>query len=398
MSKSRYSFFHKSNKIEVADIFRNNLNKLPKISQESWKVINSIISCRTAKLGGHVLKCDYCNYEEYSYNSCRNRHCPKCQTLKKVRWLEARESELLPVNYFHVVFTIPDILNPIALQNKNVVYKILFRSVKETLLQASETPKNLGAMIGFISILHTWGQNLNDHPHIHCVIPAGGISPSGNNWKSCKNKYFIHVKILSRLFRGKFNYYLKEAYNNNELNFFGNIKKLSITTNFLTIINEAYLKEWIVYVKKPFTGPKKVFDYLGRYTHRVAISNNRILGLKNGKVIFKWKDYRDNKQKIMSLDVKEFMRRFLLHVLPSGFVRIRFYGFLSNRVKNKNINKILSILNYSQNKVKKKNEDWQDLLKRVMGINVTICPKCQKGNFVSVDIISPDKKKYMDTS
>jgi hypothetical protein len=183
MSKSRYSFFHKSNKIEVADIFRNNLNKLPKISQESWKVINSIISCRTAKLGGHVLKCDYCNYEEYSYNSCRNRHCPKCQTLKKVRWLEARESELLPVNYFHVVFTIPDILNPIALQNKNVVYKILFRSVKETLLQASETPKNLGAMIGFISILHTWGQNLNDHPHIHCVIPAGGISPSGSHVK-----------------------------------------------------------------------------------------------------------------------------------------------------------------------------------------------------------------------
>ncbi|HEY0089212.1 MAG TPA: IS91 family transposase, partial [Candidatus Lokiarchaeia archaeon] len=323
------------NKIELADIFRKNIDKLPHIDIESWKVVNAIISCRTANLGGHVLKCDICGHEEYSYNSCRNRHCPKCQTLKKVKWLEAREDELLPVNYFHVVFTIPGFLNPIVLQNKKIAYDILFKSVKETLLESAKTGKNLGADIGFITILHTWGQNLMDHPHIHCVVPAGGISPSGNNWKSCRNNYFISIKILSKLFKGKFLDYLKKAFNSNELKFFGKIHNLKNKSCFQIIINRAYLKEWVVYAKKPFAGPKQVLDYIGRYTHRVAISNNRIHSMENDKVSFSWKDYsEDNKQKVMSLEVSEFMRRFLLHVLPKRFVRIRFFGFLANKVKN----------------------------------------------------------------
>jgi hypothetical protein len=381
----------KEHKIEIADIFRNNLNKLSAVSKDQWKVVNSIISCRTSKLGGHVLKCDACAHEEYSYNSCRNRHCPKCQTLKKVRWLEAREKELLPVNYFHVVFTIPSNLNPLTLQNKKTVYNILFRAVKETLIEAAKTKRNLGADIGLIGILHTWGQNLLDHPHIHCVIPAGGISASGNNWISCRNNYFISVKILSKLFQSKFLDYLKKAFNSNELTFFGKIKHLSTRSDFQKVIDIAYSTDWVVYAKKPFTGAKQVFDYIARYTHRVAISNNRILKMENSTVSFSWKDYSDdNKQKIMTLDTPEFMRRFLLHVLPDGFVKIRFFGFLANKVKNQKLEQIFKIFG-KKKPLKAEEESWSELLLRITGINVTVGPVCNKGNLIIIKDIKPTK-------
>src|SRR4030042_1953381 len=374
----------KIGKVELADIFRNNTDKLNNICGNSWKVVNAIINCRTEKLGGHVLKCDSCGHEQYSYNSCRNRHCPKCQTLKKIKWLEARKEELLPVNYFHVVFTIPGILNPAVLQNKKGTYNILFKSVKETLLESARTLKNLGADIGFIAILHIWGQNLMDPPNIHCVFPAGGISPSGNNWKSCRNNYFIPVKILSKLFKGKFLDYFKKAFINNELKFFGSIQNLNNKLDFQNIINIAYSKDWIVYAKKPFAGPMQVFDYIGRYTHRVAISNNRILKIENDTVSFSWKDYSDgNKQKLMTLDVKEFIRRFLLHILPEGFVRVRFFGFLSNRIKNYKINHIFKIMNKKRPKTKQK-KNWQELLLHITGIDFCSCHKCKNGNLVII--------------
>jgi len=385
-------------KIEIADIFRGNIDKLPEMHSELSQVVNSIIKCRTSALGGHVLKCDSCGHEEYSYNSCRNRHCPKCQTLKKMKWLEARKEELLPVPYFHVVFTMPSILNPIALQNKKVIYNILFKAVSETLQDAAKTPNNLGADIGFIAILHTWGQNLIDHPHIHCVVPAGGISPSGEKWKSCRGNYFIPVKILSKLLRGKFLDFLRKAYENMELQFFGNIQNLHNKNEFQKIIDKAYSTDWVVYAKKPFAGPEQVFDYLGRYTHRVAISNNRILKLEDGKVSFKWKDYTDdNKEKIMTLDVKEFMRRFLLHVLPKGFVKIRFFGFLSNRTKNDKINHIFKILKKKRTQKEKNQETWQELFLRITGIDACICSECKKGRLIVIREI-PNLNQFQDTS
>jgi hypothetical protein len=389
--RHNYCRLKKENKLEVADIFRNNLDKLSSVSKEQWRVINAIISCRTSKLGGHVLKCNVCSHEEYSYNSCRNRHCPKCQTLKKVRWLLAREKELLPVNYFHVVFTIASVLNPLTLQNKKTVYNILFKAVKETLLEAAKTKRNLGAHIGFIGILHTWGQNLLDHPHIHCVIPAGGISPSGNNWISCQNNYFIPVKILSKLFRGKFLDYLKNAFDNNEINFFGKIKYLSSQSDFQKIIDTAFSTSWVVYAKKPFAGAKQVFDYIARYTHRVAISNNRILKMEDDTVSFSWKDYSDdNQQKIMTVDTAEFMRRFLLHVLPDGFVKIRFFGFMANKVKSKKLEQIFKILGEEKPNETEK-ECWPELLFRITGIDFTVCPVCQKGNLIAIIDIKPTK-------
>jgi len=331
--------------IEVADIFRENLDKIGKISPEKWKVVNALISCRTAQLGGHVYRCDNCGHEIIAYNSCRNRHCPKCQGLARAKWLDNRMKELLPVEYFHVVFTIPDILNRTALCNKEVVYDILFRAVKETLLEASLNPKNIGARIGFLTILHTWGQNLLDHPHIHCVVPGGGLSDDGCSWISSKKGFLVSVKVLAKLFRGKFLDYLKRAFQDHKLHFYGENKELEMPRKFQKLIDQAYAKEWVVYVKKPFSGPKQVLQYLGKYTHRVAISNHRIIDVKDGRVIFKWRDYKDgNRMKTMSVSVEEFMRRFLLHVIPKGFVKIRFYGLLSNRNKKEMLIKCRELL------------------------------------------------------
>ncbi|MHA2497746.1 MAG: IS91 family transposase, partial [Candidatus Hodarchaeales archaeon] len=368
---------------EVADVFRENLDKLEKLSPQQWKVVNAILSCRTSRMGGHVYECNRCGHRINSYNSCRNRHCPKCQALARAKWLEERMAELLPVEYFHVVFTIPDFLNPLALCNKEVVYAILFRAVKETISESASNPKNLGARIGFLAILHTWGQNLLDHPHIHCVVPGGGLSPDGNKWISSPRGFFIHVKILAKLFRGKFLDYLKKAFGDGKLHFYGKHKQLESQASFQRLLDKAYSKEWVVYAKKPFAGPEQVLKYLGNYTHRIAISNHRIVDIEDGKIIFKWKDYRDGgKRKLMSLQVAEFMRRFLLHVIPKGFVRIRSYGFLSNRNKRKLLATCRELLLDSAEEGKKDEQEsgpWQQIIHSLTSEDPLLCPHCRQG-------------------
>ncbi|HDY90370.1 MAG TPA: IS91 family transposase [bacterium] len=380
--------------IEVADIFRDNLDKIGKISPEKWKVVNALTSCRTSRLGGHVYRCDNCGHEIILYNSCRNRHCPKCQGLARAKWLDNRMKELLPVEYFHVVFTMPDILNRTALCNKEVVYGILFRAVKETLLEASLNPKNIGARIGFLSILHTWGQNLLDHPHIHCVVPGGGLSDDGCSWISSKKGFLISVKILAKLFRGKVLDYLKQAFQDHKLHFYGENKELEMPKHFQKLIDQAYAKRWVVYVKKPFSGPKQLLQYLGKYTHRVAISNHRIIDVKDGRVIFKWRDYKDsNTMKTMSVSVQEFMRRFLLHVIPKRFVKIRFYGLLSNRNKKEMLIKCRAILHdaSSDDETAGNISDTEETSMTGLSENdYLVCPECQKGKMFIVMVIEPE--------
>ncbi len=330
---------------EVADVFRENTHFLHGISREQWKVVNAIINCRGPKLGGHKLVCRECGYEQISYNSCRNRHCPKCQASKQAQWVYERTQELLPIKYFHIVFTVPSALNALILQNKRLLYDVLFRAASETLQQAAENPKNLGAQIGFIAVLHTWSQNLMDHPHLHCIVTGGGIGRDTSKWIKCRDNFFLSVHILNRLFRGKYLHYLKKAYETGEVRFFGKLQTTGNTGEFSSLLNACYAKKWVVYAKKPFHDPLHVLKYIGRYTHRVAISNRRIIGFSGGNVSFIWKDYRNgNKRKVMTLAASEFMRRFLLHVLPQGFKRIRFYGILSNRYKNKSIESVRHML------------------------------------------------------
>jgi hypothetical protein len=293
--------------------------------------MSAIEACRTAALGGHVERCEDCAHTRIAYNSCRNRHCPKCQWRTAQAWLEAREAELLPVPYFHVVFTLPAEIGAIAYQNKAKVYGLLFKAAADALTTIAADPNHLGADIGFIGVLHTWGQNLDHHPHVHCIVPAGGISPDGQAWVRCRPNFFLPVRVLSRLFRRLFTERLKALHDAGELQFFGNLARLATARAFSAYLAPLRKCEWVVYAKRPFAGPGQVLSYLARYTHRVAISNSRILSLSDGKVSFRWKDYRqDGKAKVMRLAAGEFMRRFLLHVLPDGFHRIRHYGLFAN--------------------------------------------------------------------
>jgi hypothetical protein len=286
-----------------------------------------------AALGGHLDRCRQCGHEAISFNSCRSRHCPKCQTNARNKWLADREKELLPVPYVHVVFTIPHELSWLALQNKKVVYDLLFRASAATLLEVATDPKHLGAEIGFLSVLHTWGQNLQIHPHIHCVIPSGGLSPDHQHWIHPRYAFFLPVKVLGRVFRGKFTEGLKRAFHAAELTFPGRMKLLAGKKHFYAFLRTLFRKDWVVYAKPPFGGPAHVLQYLARYTHRVAISNHRIVNFADGKVTFGWKDYaHKNKQRLMTVTADEFLRRFLLHTLPHGFVRIRFCGTQSRSV------------------------------------------------------------------
>ncbi len=381
--------------IEVSNIFKEygeayrNKYKLP---LQHLKVMGAIENCRTSKLGGHVEVCDKCNHIKISYNSCRNRHCPKCQSLCKERWLENRMKDLMPIQYFHIVFTIPSELNALALQNKKLLYSILFKASSETLIELSRDYKHLGAEIGFISLLHTWGQNLMDHPHIHSIVTGGGLSLDSSKWVSCREDFFIHVKILSRVFRGKFLDCLKKLYYSNKLNFSGQISDLGSRQEFKILIDTLYKTEWVVYSKPPFKNPQHVLKYLANYTHKVAISNSRITDLKDDKVSFKWRDYKDNnKNKLMTLDAFEFIRRFLLHVLPNGFVKMRHYGILSNRNRKTKLEKCKNLLgvpaeNNLNSKVK---ETWQELLLRISKVDSRICPCCKKGYMVLTETIFP---------
>ena len=323
--------------LEVADIIRAQGERFIERSR-SWltwpqrKVLDAIARCRTAALGGHRDRCVRCGYRAISYNSCRNRHCPKCQTGARNRWLAERSKELLPVPYVHVVFTLPHQLGPLAYQNKRLVYRLLFQASAAALLEVAADPRHLGAEIGFLSVLHTWGQNLHHHPHVHCVIPSGGLSADHTCWIQPRYSFFLPIKILSRMFRGKFVAGLRRAFQEGQLGFYGDQTILQDPKKFRALLRSLFRQDWIVYAKPPFGGPEYVLHYLARYTHRVAISNHRLVALQNGQVTFRWKDYaHGNKKRMMTLTADEFLRRFLLHVLPKGFVRIRFFGFLANR-------------------------------------------------------------------
>lgn len=327
--------------LEVADIVRAQGNRFIEnhcrwIHWTHRKVLRAIARCRTAALGGHRDRCPRCGYRTISFNSCRDRHCPKCQSGARDKWIAARQNELLAVAYVHVVFTLPHPLCQLALQNKKVLYDLLFRASAETLLEVAADPKHLGAQIGFLSVLHTWGQNLLAHPHVHCLIPAGGLSPDHTRWIHPRYPFFLPVRVLGRVFRGKFVAGLKRRFHMGQLTFAGALKPLQQEKAFRSFLRPLFRQDWVVYAKPPFGGPHHVLGYLARYTHRVAITNHRLVAFQHDQVTFRWKDYaHGNKKRKMTLSAEEFLRRFLLHVLPRGFVRLRSFGFLANRSRAK---------------------------------------------------------------
>ncbi len=383
-----------SHGVEVADIFRQYgpaYRATHQLPRNHLRTMSAIETCRTSALGGHVDECDSCGHQEISYNSCRNRHCPKCQFLRKEKWIADRAKDLLPIQYFHVVCTIPSELNTIVLSNQKVMYDLLFRSVSETLITLGNDPKHLGARIGFIGILHTWGQNLMDHPHIHCAVTGGGLSPDGNNWIAAREKFFIHVNVISDLFCKKFLAYLRECYESGELRFPGTISHLKEPHAFERFRRQLYRKEWYVYSKPPFNGIEGVLNYISRYTHRIAISNHRILKIQDGKVLFRWRDYRDgNKEKTMALEVDEFIRRFLLHVLPDRYIKIRHYGLLANRIRKDRIALCRELLCTDKTETRKDMPTtWQERFLQITGVDLTKCPVCTKGRMVKLQILKP---------
>ncbi len=324
--------------LEVADIFRTcgpawRNARARHLNLGQLKVMSAIERCRSAELGGHVLRCERCAEIQVAYNSCRNRHCPKCQASAAQRWLDARQADLLPVDYYHVVFTLPAPISDIAYQNKALVYGLLFKAASETLLTIARDPRHLGARIGVTMVLHTWGSALTHHPHVHCIVPGGGLAVKGQSWQACKPGFFLSVRVLSRLFRRLFLSQLEAAHQAGELQFFGRHEALNEASAFATWLQPCREQEWVVYAKRPFAGPQAVLTYLSRYTHRVAIANSRLLTFDEHGVTFKWKDYRQHgrtRHKTLTLASDEFIRRFLLHVLPLGFHRIRHYGLFAN--------------------------------------------------------------------
>jgi hypothetical protein len=374
---------------EIADVFRTGFAPYEKtygpLQPEQYKVANAIVQCRTSALGGHVDRCDHCHHERISYNSCRNRHCPKCQALARAQWVEQRMNDLLPVPYFHIVFTLPNQLNAFALRNKKAFYSLFFQAVSETLQAFARDPKHLGGEIGFFTILHTWGQNLLDHPHIHCVVPGGGLI-DGTQWKSCKKGFIFPVKAMAALFKGKMLDYFKTAVAKSDIECFGTLEPFKDQKTFKILIDTLYQTDWVVYAKPPFAGPQAVLKYLGRYTHRVAIGNSRIVALSDKTVSFTWKDYADgNRQKTMTLSIVEFIRRFLLHVIPKGFVRIRHYGFLSNRGRKEKLERCMKILGKEPAALvdpdnANTSRHWYDIVKHLTGNDPTICPVCRRGH------------------
>jgi Putative transposase/Transposase zinc-binding domain len=359
---------------ELADVFRRYAKRLGGLSAQQHKVAAAITSCRTAALGGHLRECDRgCGYAEVSYNSCRDRHCPKCQGLERVRWQEARAVDLLPVPYFHIVFTIPDTLHGIFLTHPRVAYGLLFGAVAQTLKDTAANPKNLGAQIGLTAVLHTWTQTLLYHPHVHCIVPGGGLDPSGRHWVAARKNFFLAVRILSTVFRAKLLSALENAVATGKID-----PSLSKGADVLKILSRSARKKWVVYCKRPFAGPQQVFAYLGRYTHRIAISNERIIAMDGNDVTFTFKDRADSdRRKVMTLPTEAFLRRFLLHVLPKGFMRIRHYGLLANSIRKKRIALCRELLDVRQEDVAPApDETWQQTLFRLTGKDVMTCPRC----------------------
>lgn len=383
--------------LEVADIFRGEADLFgksygPSLSTQQKRVFSAIQACRTAVLGGHVRTCDHCAHREISYNSCRNRHCPKCQALARAEWLKQREAELLPIPYFHVVFTLPAEVARLALQNKRLLYGMLFEAASQTLRQVAANPRHLGAdEIGLLAVLHTWGQNLMHHPHLHCVVSGGGLSQGGTRWIASNQHYFLPVKVLSRVFRNKYRALLQKAFERGELAFFGELQPLTDARAFQDYLDAATTREWVVYAKRPFREATCVLKYLARYTHRVAISNNRLLGYRDGTVTFRYKDYAHaSEQRTMTVTATEFIRRFLLHVLPDGFMRIRHYGYLANRHRQEKLATCRRLLGCAApTAVSPESEQPQhESCEQGDTVEATIrCPACQTGRMRMTDIL-----------
>ncbi len=368
-------------RLELADLLRQFAEELTGLTSEQASAIGKIARCRTAELGGHVHVCDQCGHVEIAYNSCRDRHCPKCQSLDQARWLAARQADLLPVEYFHVVFTIPSSLRPVFGRNKRACYNLLFSAVSATMKEVALNPERLGARIGFTAVLHTWSQKLGFHPHLHCVVPGGGPSLDGTRWISSRPGFFLPIRVLGNVFRGKLLSKLERAWSRGELNV-----SAGVPPHWL---EQAAQKKWVVYSKAPFAGPKQVLAYLGQYTHRTALSNQRLVRLEGRTVTFKWRDRADgNKSKLLSLDVVAFLRRFVAHVLPKRLRRIRHYGFLANSVRRKAVARCRGLLaaegrtDADPSDSSPAGETWQELLQRLTGIDVTCCPVCKTGHLV----------------
>jgi hypothetical protein len=375
---------------ELADVFRaygEAYGKAHPLPHSHLSVMRAIENCRTAVLGGHIQQCDRCGYQQPAYNSCRNRHCPKCGSLSKARWLEDRKADLLPVGYFHLVFTLPHELNPMALANKKVLCDILFKAVSQTLIEFGRT--HLGGLIGFICVLHTWDQTLGDHFHLHCLIPAGALSMDGSGWRAARKSYLFSVKALSLVFRGKVLDLIKQAFIKGELRFPGRTAAMAEAAACSGLLGTLRNKKWVVYAKRPFSSPDKVLDYLGRYTHRVAISNNRIVSVEDsaegGRVTFSYRDRKNgNQTRTMTLEASEFIRRFLLHVLPDGFMRIRHFGLLANRSKNQKLARCRELLGNGQQPSREGKKSVRQLMLEVTGLDLALCPVCGVGTLVIV--------------
>jgi len=375
--------------LEVADVFRDlDSSFIAALPAAQRRVVRDITACRTAALGGHLERCDQCGYSQVAYDSCRNRHCPKCQAAARAEWMEARAEELLPVEYFHVVFTLPEQLAPLALQNKRVIYNLLFKATSETLLEIAADQRHLGARIGFFAVLHSWGQTMQFHPHLHCVLPGGGLSADNSRWIACRPGFFLPVKVLSRLFRGKFIAFLREARKQDRLIYAGELALLANEQEFNSWLGELRGLEWVIYAKPPFGGPEQVLKYLARYTHRVAISNHRLLELKDNTVTFRYKDYAaDHVTRTMTLGVEEFTRRFLLHVLPRGLVRIRYYGFLANCCRAEKLKLCRRLLSPEKTELRSVGATQPIDAEPAAEASRTACPSCHRGKMVIVEKI-----------
>ena len=374
--------------VELADIFRlyaDDYRRSHAVSYQQLKVMHHIEICRTAELGGHVEQCDQCAFEQIAYNSCRDRHCPKCQTLTKEQWLNDRKAELLPCGYFHLVFTLPHDLNAIILSNKKLTVNILFAAVNQTLQAFAKDPQwKLEGRLGFISVLHTWSQTLIDHFHLHCLIPAGALSFTKDKWIPAHDDYLFKITSLAKAFKKRYLKLLVNAYFKDKLIFTQKTAALKSKQAFQQLINSVFKKRWIAYAKRPFAGPQQVLEYLGRYTHRVAISNHRIISIDNRRVTFTYRDRQnDDEIRQMTLDAGEFIRRFLLHVLPKGFFKIRYFGFLSHTNKKKHISLIRKLIDADATLPEKiKQESISEMMLRLTGIDISCCPKCKKGKMI----------------
>ena len=372
-------------RLEVADILQKHIrdyrNAYP-LGRDQHRIVSHLLNCRTPKLGGHLERCTHCGAERIMYHSCRNRHCPKCQQIPRERWLEARKSEVLPLTYFHIVFTLPHELNSIIVKNKSVTLNMLFKAVSKTLLQFAEN--QLGGKPGFVAVLHTWDQKLKGHFHLHCLVAGGAVCSKSKRWIPCKENYLFNQEALSLVFRGKFIHYLTRAVRKGKLSFDGKYGQLK---------NNLYKHKWVVSVREPIKKPQHVLEYLARYTHRVAIANSRLTALKGGMVSFRYKDRKNNRLKKTTLSGVEFIRRFLLHTLPLGFVRIRHYGFLANRNRTANLSFIRRLLKLPS-QLLKITHSLQKMMLKLTGIDITLCPCCKKGHMKLVAQIPRPNGKH----